>query len=154
MPNYKGHLVGGAVVFAAVAYCVPGSHTLATLFEWLLFSLAGALFPDVDIKSKGQRLTYTLLLMIAGLLVLHQQWYALGFLAVVVCIPLCVRHRGMFHNIWIMSLLTMTGVAFATFLAPAYKLLIMRDAAFFWVGIVSHLFCDRWLFKSLLYPFK
>ena len=50
MPGYQTHLAGGAIVFAAVLVCVvPYAHpTVLITGEWLLFSLAGSLFPDID----------------------------------------------------------------------------------------------------------
>ncbi len=56
MANYRGHIKGGFVAFALIIlFALPHYHPSAlTMLEWLLFTIAGSLFPDVDIKSKGQ----------------------------------------------------------------------------------------------------
>jgi len=63
MPNYKGHLAGGVVTYCVVLCALVGTApSFMTAGEWLLFTLAGALFPDIDIKSKGQKYFYYLVL--------------------------------------------------------------------------------------------
>jgi len=62
MPGYKGHLVGGTVAYGLLFFGLVGvvvkQPSMLTAGEWLLFALAGSLFPDIDIKSKGQKYFY------------------------------------------------------------------------------------------------
>src|SRR5438309_2217826 len=62
MPGYKGHLVGGTVAFGLLFFALVGvvvrQPSMLIAGEWLLFALAGSLFPDIDIKSKGQKYFY------------------------------------------------------------------------------------------------
>ena len=65
MPGYKGHLVGGAVAYGVTVYLLRSLNpTAITLVEWFVCTLAGALFPDVDTKSKGQKYFYSVLWMV------------------------------------------------------------------------------------------
>ena len=56
MPGYRAHLAGGLTVYGITIYLLRsycGSVFIAA--EWMLFTLAGSLFPDIDTKSKGQK---------------------------------------------------------------------------------------------------
>ena len=81
MANYKGHLVGGAVLtgiytvaisnapveqFAEYARVLQDWQALTAVF---VIGMLFALFPDVDTNSKGQDLFYWVLFPIAVLLI-------------------------------------------------------------------------------------
>jgi hypothetical protein len=144
MPNYKGHLAGGAV-FYTIAFLVltfTYKPTIVTSIEWLLFTLMGALFPDVDIRSKGQKLFYWLL----GFIFLYAWWnhhlFVFPILSAIGLVPLLVKHRGIFHRLWFIILLSV-GLAFlACQGAPNCYRIIMFDTLFFLVGAISHLWLD------------
>lgn len=143
MPNYKGHLAGGAIMYALIViFCIP-TITAATFFEWICFVFAGALFPDIDTKSKGQRLFFGLLFFIMIILILQQKFHAAGLLALASCIPLLVHHRGIFHNLFFLTLFIAVVGFFVATLMPQYKNIIMYDTLFFWVGVFSHIVLDR-----------
>ena len=72
MPMYKEHLFGGfacgmALLFLVANYFTKNSMPIATSMEWMMFALAGSLFPDIDIKSKGQKLSYWIIVGLVGL---------------------------------------------------------------------------------------
>jgi len=154
MPNYKGHLVGGFIAYAIVVYIllylmiiyVP---SITTAIEWLLFTLAGSLFPDVDIKSKGQKLFYRTMFGITLLLILKQRFELLILVMVLSFIPLLVRHRGIFHNFWFIMMLVGTVTCTLTIYYPAHAHIITTDALFFITGIISHLWLDLGLKRML-----
>lgn len=149
MPNYKGHLAGGIVLYALILVCLMPAVAGGALFEWLCFVCAGALFPDIDTKSKGQRFFFGLLALILIILFARQQWVPAGFLAVAACTPLLVHHRGIFHNIVFLTVLIIVLSAGAIFLLPHYKMIIVYDAFFFWIGVFSHIWLDCGLRKTL-----
>ena len=64
MPGYKGHIVGAALAFAGTLLVVSKTYppTPLTALQWFLLTILGALFPDVDIKSKGQGIFYRVVL--------------------------------------------------------------------------------------------
>jgi hypothetical protein len=144
MPNYKGHLAGGAIAYGITAglllsLCHP---TFFTTVEWLLFALAGALFPDIDIKSKGQKLFYWVLLGIYFFLIVRKHFEIMAVLSVVSITPLLVNHRGVFHRLWFVILIP-TIMAFCISLhVPTYATGIFFDTIFFITGAVSHLWLD------------
>ncbi len=145
MPGYKVHLVGGAVTFACL-YALLSSHIPTTsliIFQWLGASLLGALFPDVDIKSKGQGLFYKGMLLCLALLLCKKQGYlfvAMSFLALV---PVLVRHRGIFHCVWFVIVVPFAVAFVAGNSFPAFSALFFYNACFFSAGALSHIMLDR-----------
>lgn len=145
MPNYKGHLAGGITIYALIVICFVPTITSSTFFEWLCFVCAGALFPDIDTKSKGQRIFFSLVFLILLILLFQQRFHAAALLGVASCVPLLVHHRGIFHNMIFLTCFIGSIGFFVAYLMPAYQTIIMYDAIFFWVGVFSHIWLDRGL---------
>lgn len=144
MPSYKGHLVGGAFFYGIGLCCVLMLVQLSFIarMEMLLFTLAGALFPDIDTKSKGQKLFYWLILTLAVLFLYTGHTQAMLVLAAIGILPLLVKHRGLFHKLWFIILFALIIAALCCTYAPHCKRLIALDTFFFIVGVVSHLWLD------------
>lgn len=143
MPNYKGHLVGGVVAFLLVInVIIVQKVSLVVALEWLSFTSLGALFPDIDIKSKGQKIFYKVLVLVFLILLLKQRFMTIVFLSLLAFLPLVVRHRGMCHELWFVVSAPLV-VAFAlTCYFPKFSSFVLWDALFFIVGAVSHLYLD------------
>lgn len=146
MPNYKGHLVGGTFVYAGFLYlltlfCIPAvSFSLG--LEWLLFTLAGALFPDIDVKSKGQKYFYWVIFALAIFLVLKNKLKLALAVTIFSVIPMLCKHRGIFHRTWFVVLLIVLIAALLILHFPHCQRIIAFDALFFMVGALSHLWLD------------
>lgn len=151
MPNFKGHLAGGIFAYLVSIYFVltVQSITFATGLEWLLFCLAGSLFPDVDIKSKGQNIFYWIVLLLALLLALTHRMQALLILGGISIVPLMVRHRGIFHRVWFIFAVPLLIAWMACSYMPSCTTIILYDALFFIVGAFSHLWLDLGLRRLL-----
>lgn len=142
MPGYKGHIAGGLVMFG-VLFAATRS-IVAAGSGWLLcaITLAGALFPDVDTKSKGQKWFYRILFCaLIGLLFL-KQFVAFAVLALLIGLPLIVDHRGLFHRLWFIALLVIAALAALDWyhIIPAHNAVL--PALFFIAGAASHLMLD------------
>ncbi len=149
MPGYKGHIAGavilGAGVLAAVnwlAWFRPEPWQALVLMGCVVL---GALFPDVDTDSRGQKFFYSLLLIINLTLMIlgYYRWSAiLGFLAM---LPVVARHRGFIHTWW-----AMLAIPLAVFLLPIifygvpWQILITYYLASVF-GYFTHLILDRQL---------
>lgn len=150
MPNYKGHLAGGIAIYAAIiGVCTLHVKPCLTLLEWLSFTLLGALFPDIDTKSKGQKLFYTGIFIALIILFMQKKWYIASLVAPLALIPLLVNHRGIFHNLWFIILLAIIGIGISISLFPTAQNRIVCDALFFLGGAISHLALDRGMRKTL-----
>ena len=144
MPNYKGHLVGGIVVYGVLLCAVSSmlKPTMLTALEWLLFTLGGALFPDIDIKSKGQKYFYYGIFLFFIVLAARQRFEMLSCCSFIIMSPMLVRHRGIFHSprfviaipliVWIVVSMAMPHVSYQFFV----------DILFFIMGAISHIWLD------------
>ena len=151
MPNYQTHLAGGALAFAATLVCiVPYAHpTVLSAGEWLLFALAGSLFPDIDIKSKGQKYFYWMILILLLILAYTKRFIPLAIISIVSTIPLISKHRGLFHRAWFVIAAPL-GVWYVLSLQyPALKMALLFDMLFFIAGALSHLWLDMGLKKMI-----
>ena len=147
MPSYKGHLAGGAAAYvitlAGVLISTALDPSLFAVLEWFALCMIGSLFPDVDIKSKGQKLFYMILLATMIILSSFEHWHALVFLSFMAVIPLCSKHRGLFHNLWFVVLLPITiSWLICIFWLPHCSSIIFYDCLFFISGAISHLYLD------------
>lgn len=144
MPNYKGHLVGGffayCLVFIFILRCTP---SLATACEWLLFTLAGALFPDVDIKSKGQKYFYYVVFGIFMFLAFTKRFIHLSLLSFIAITPMLVKHRGIFHDVWFVIVMPLCIWLVMRVIFPWLCWPLLYNTLFFIAGALSHIILDR-----------
>jgi len=144
MPNYKGHLCGGLVAYLCVMLAmVTIKPSMLTACEWLCFTLAGALFPDVDVKSKGQKYFYYFIFAVFVMLMCQGKHYYVSCLSIIAITPMLVRHRGVFHQIWFLIMISVGSWAIASFFLPALTRPLLINMLFFIVGCVSHVVLDR-----------
>jgi len=148
MAQFKGHLAGGfaawlVVGLVAFSYCT--SPLMAVLS--LLSAELGALFPDVDIKSKGQKLFYLGLIPIYIFLLLKGFVLSALLVAFAAFIPLISHHRGLFHSWWFLMILPSSiAIALISYF-PAMKFDVLVLLLFFIAGALSHLWLDFGLKK-------
>ncbi len=145
MPGYRAHAVGGVAAFGLL-YWVSSfyfSPSLPTILQWLSVAVLGALFPDVDVKSKGQGIFYKMMLICLVLLLWRRQMQLFVMASFVALLPVLVRHRGLFHRAWFLVAVPF-GVAIAAGSSfPAYKESFVLVAGFFVAGALSHILLDR-----------
>lgn len=148
MPSYKGHVTGGLVTFF-LAYAVAThlfSHAPYDLKKFLFtgtFCLLGSLFPDIDTKSVGQRVFYSLLTIAVTFSILNKQWELLSALSLISIFPILVNHRGIIHTIWFVTLVPLGLVALVWHTNPHILKLAWQAYYYFVTGALSHLLLDR-----------
>lgn len=147
MPNYKGHLIGGAVTYGlvvgALIVCLNQRvFHFEDLIIWLMMCLLGCLFPDIDIRSKGQKIFYRFLLIITIMVLLSKRFDVLALVTFAAIFPSFVSHRGMMHNIWFIVTIPFLAVVALSY----YTTGIIPHAAmcylFFVAGALSHVILD------------
>jgi membrane-bound metal-dependent hydrolase YbcI (DUF457 family) len=142
MPAYKAHVAAGCLWGLAAYYILALRYPVTSIVFLLSCAIAGALFPDIDTKSKGQKIFYLgILCLMLICLKNHQILYALG-ISMMSFVPILVKHRGLFHNIWFVFLLITLCSYIAAHIIPAYTWYIIRGASFFALGVMSHLWLD------------
>lgn len=143
MPGYRTHIVGGILSWAALLlalshYCTSGFIAV----EWLCCACFGSLFPDIDIKSKGQQLFYRILAIAFILMLLKGRFVDIAMMSALALFPLTVRHRGIMHSFWFLLGLCAVIVFAVWCCAEQFALLVFFDLLFFLAGACSHLFLD------------
>ncbi len=145
MPNYKGHLFGGVSVFVVILLALTrfaACPSYKTVLEWLFFCCAGALFPDVDTKSKGQKWYFRILFILLLYAFIKRNMAIVWFVTFSFVIPHIVIHRGIFHRIWFVIAIPLTIGLLLCAHFPTCQKIIWYDTLFFIIGAVSHLWLD------------
>lgn len=150
MPNYKGHVGGGIIAYGITMVALYHMNpSVLTAVEWLLCAVAGALFPDIDIWSKGRKYFYYIATVIVGWAIMHKHFELLSAMSVFVIFPNLIRHRGITHQLWFIiafPLLVWVGIhAYFPHMSPN----AWFDMIFFVMGAISHLLLDLGLKKTL-----
>lgn len=149
--GYRGHItlavIFGALLVLGLAYSsisvgasLEERVVKGIVIVWL--AVIFALFPDIDIKSKGQLLFYRLFFLLDLLLLLGgrtQEAALLGFLALV---PILSRHRGWTHTVWAMILVPLPILAGPMYLAKASTTVGLPYYLGAVAGYLSHLIAD------------
>lgn len=109
MASYRGHIWGGLLFFVPLIillvfffelYKQPLPMLLAQVAILLGVTLLFALFPDIDIKSKGQRIFYLIFFCVDLVLIVTNHWREAAFLGLFAMLPLLTEHRGWTHSFW------------------------------------------------------
>ena len=144
MPGYQTHLLGGVWSFFLTLPIVYffGIPDVVTLIEWCMCAMAGSMFPDIDIKSKGQPYFYYAIAFSFVLLILHGWHEVVSWCSVIAFLPLFVKHRGIFHKTWfvVSAPLILFYILYTTF--PNSIKDIFPHFLFFITGALSHIFLD------------
>ena len=152
MPGYKAHLVGGAAAGGVTLSLLTCLHVINPSPLWavelLMASIAGSLFPDVDIKSKGQKFYYRILFCFFVYLFVRQKLFILGLFSMIALIPLLVRHRGIFHRWWFVLFVPLSIAFLCGVQYPHMRTTFYFDALFFAVGALSHICLDMGLKRT------
>jgi hypothetical protein len=151
MPGYRAHLITAMLIYAVITLIA-----WSVVIDWsvrilgLLAICVGALFPDIDTKSKGQRYAYTIYALLFGIVVFlylrhrTQLWIDIIIcLAGIMMVPLIVHHRGITHNPRFIILL---GLALWLLTAGLYPVLagqLFFYSICFMCGALSHVWLDR-----------
>ncbi len=151
MPNYKNHLIGGVGAYTVLLIVLQHIQPIPLLSfgEWLICALAGSLFPDIDIKSRGQKYFYCAILLVMIILIIKHQFSLLAVCSVMAVVPMLVRHRGIFHRLWFVILFPLTMWYVISISVPIVSKIILFDVLFFIAGSISHLWLDFGFWRML-----
>ena len=144
MPGYRGHLIGGVITYLLILQLIKTMQPpISILMQGFIFCLIGSLFPDIDIKSKGQKLFYSSALIFLCCFLWYQRTDLFIGLSLLALVPLLVKHRGIFHEVWFLILISMTmGLLIGSY-HEACSTWAMKNSFFFLAGALSHIFLDR-----------
>lgn len=149
MPNFKGHVVGGLFAYGCVAFMLSAQDT--SIFGHavgLSATLAGALFPDIDTQSKGQRLYLKVLALVLLMSLCLRAYIPLLLVLALFFGALLMPHRGIFHNFWFITCALVLIDLCLLIVIPYRKVEIIATSLFFFAGVLSHLLLDKGLRKT------
>lgn len=153
MPGYKGHLVGGICTFALILYSIDTAGIAFTQFQaaqWFISAIIGCLFPDVDVKSKGQNIFYKSMLCALLFMLFYGYHRPFMLVSIAAMVPMVVRHRGLFHRLWFIVSMPMILALYLASSYPIHAPAIYFNALFFTLGAISHLWLDLG-FKRMIF---
>ena len=149
MPNFKGHLCGGLLFYGSAVFLLSlGKISWTQQIYWLCATLAGALFPDIDIKSKGQHLFLKIVLFLLILCLFLQAYIPVIMILFFSLMPLIIPHRGLFHDLGFVVVLCALTDLVLIFSCPTKAHTIIITSLFFMLGVTSHLVFDKGFKKT------
>lgn len=153
--NYRGHITTGilfgaatatGLAFTPLARGLTTGQKVADAASVVCLAALFSLFPDIDIKSKGQMLFYRLFLLFDGYLLVREMYKEAAVLGFLTLLPIISRHRGWTHTIFSAILIPSPLLLAPMYLAKSWGAL---DGLPYYLGAVagyvSHLIADGML---------
>ncbi len=151
MPGYKTHVISALVCYYLILFvivlCGQPEINLCLSLVWLMSIVAGSLFPDIDIKSKGQKLFYCLFFLIVFLALICKNTFIAISVSLFSFLPIISKHRGIFHNVGFLLVLIISFAKIFIYNMPQHEYLILSSTAFFTVGVKLHILFDLYAKK-------
>ena len=147
MASGKGHILGGLVFLWLFLTILANYFFVPSAMEIIIFAAIAVMFslwPDVDIKSIGQKVFYTIFFVTDAILVFYFQDYkTAAFFGLLIILPILAKHRG-----WTHSRLTAVLLPTPLLLVPMYVFegSIAQGIPYYFAavtGYFSHLFFDK-----------
>jgi len=147
MAGYRKHASVAALCSLAGVLLCNGNARLIELLSinslaCVIAGTLGGLFPDIDIKSKGQQLLYAILIPLLVTVVLAGHIFFTILLSALAIIPPLLPHRGITHNPLFTVLAPLGGPFLVSVYMPEYGPFALMLYFFFVVGAISHLILD------------
>ena len=146
MASGKGHILGGLVFLWLFLTILANFFFVPSAMEIIIFAAIAVMFslwPDVDIKSLGQKVFYTIFFVTDAILVFYFQDYkTAAFFGLLIILPILAKHRG-----WTHSRLTAVLLPTPLLLVPMYVFegSLAQGLPYYFAavtGYFSHLFFD------------
>lgn len=156
MPGYKVHVGAGVGVYIALLFGLSFFAIKFSFFkalEWFFCCIIGSLFPDIDVKSKGQVIFYEVITICLLYFFWKQKMAAFAWVSFLAMVPVLARHRGLFHRVWFVIALPFFSALLLSQWYPLSQKMLLFDALFFACGAISHIVFDFWGTKFKLLRF-
>jgi membrane-bound metal-dependent hydrolase YbcI (DUF457 family) len=147
MASGKGHIVGGFVFLWLFLTVLSNYFFVPSAMEIVIFAAIAimfALWPDVDIKSIGQKLFYTIFFVTDVILIFYfKELETAAYFGLLIILPILAKHRG-----WTHSRITAILLPTPLMLVPMYMSggSLMEGLPYYFAavtGYFSHLFFDK-----------
>ena len=147
MSSGKGHIVGGFVFLWLFLTVLSNYFFVPSAMEIVIFAAIAimfALWPDVDIKSIGQKLFYSIFFITDVVLIFYfKELETAAYFGMLIILPILAKHRGWTH--WRSTAILLPV---PLMLAPMYMYggTLLEGAPYYCAavtGYFSHLFFDK-----------
>jgi len=145
MPKYKTHLCGGFITFCVILFVLIQlkiSSNLLVSFIYLASCLLGSLFPDIDTKSRIQKIVYYPLFVIIIYAIFVQKWALASLISVLAFIPVLANHRRLTHKRWFVITIPLSIPILIYHFNQQFLIESFISYLFFVFGAISHLLLD------------
>ena len=147
MSSGKRHIVGGFVFLWLFLTILSNFFFVPSAMEIVIFTAIAILFslwPDVDIKSIGQKTFYSIFFVTDAILIFYFKDYKIAaFFGLLIILPVLAKHRG-----WTHSKVTAVLLPIPLLLVPMYVSdgTLLEGLPYYFAavtGYFSHLFFDK-----------
>ena len=146
MASGKGHIVGGFIFLLVLLHTISHYFYRPSLLDLVLYVAIGLMFavwPDVDIKSLGQKFFYTVFFLVDLILIYLEEYKIAAYFGLIIILPILAKHRGWTHS-RITAILLPTPLMFVPMYMSGGSL--MEGLPYYFAavtGYFSHLFFDK-----------
>lgn len=146
MAGYKGHSVGAVVLLLVAMHYFGNTFHNPDLIDIILYgaiALMFGLWPDVDIKSKGQKIFYSIFFVTDLYLIINQEFEIAAYFGLIIILPILARHRGWTHTLTAMILIPLPILLYPMYDSGLATLAGLPYYAAAVTGYFSHLLLDK-----------
>ena len=145
MSGGKGHLIGGFVFILVLLHTITHYFYRPDLLDLILYIAIGLMFavwPDVDIKSIGQKFFYIVFFMVDLFLIFSEEYKIAAYFGLMVILPILAKHRGWTHSIPAMFLIPSPFLLYPIYVSQSFDFSGGPYYACAVTGYFSHLVLD------------
>ena len=145
MAGGKGHLIGGFIFIIILLHTITHYFYRPTPLDLVLYIAIGLMFavwPDVDIKSIGQKFFYSVFFLVDLFLVYSEEYKIAAYFGLIIILPILAKHRGWTHSIPAMFLVPAPILLYPIYISGSFDFSGGPYYACAVTGYFSHLVLD------------
>jgi len=146
MASGKGHIVGGFIFLLVLLHTISHYFYRPSLLDLVLYVAIGLMFavwPDVDIKSLGQKFFYTVFFLVDLILIYLEEYKIAAYFGLIIILPILAKHRGWTHSIPAMLLVPAPILLYPIYVSGSFDFSGGPYYACAVTGYFSHLVLDK-----------
>jgi len=146
MASGRGHIWGGLIFAIIFVYTITNYFYNPSLLEIVIYIALACMFsvwPDIDIKSHGQKIFYSMFLITDIFLILQKEFETAAYFGLIIILPILAKHRGWTHSIPAMVLIPSPLLLYPVIMEGSINITGVYFYAAAVTGYFSHLVLDR-----------
>ena len=146
MAGGRGHLGGGIIFVIIFIYTITNYFYKPTLTEIVIYFALASMFsvwPDIDIKSHGQKFFYTIFFLTDLFFIINEEYKVASYFGLIIILPVLAKHRGWTHSIPAMILIPSPLLCYPIVISGQLDVSGIYFYAAAVTGYFSHLVLDK-----------